>query len=438
MTDIPTRSNTTTDPPRNTISLSKLYKKRAKDWSVGLLMLGCVVILWVLSSFLIGDVFEDGSYSKPFLITYLNTASFSFYLIPHLSKIIYGDIKRRLSSNSRDSTTTTTPESTNANTSTVSEEEHDSLISNIQNYNAIENENTNNHDLLLESIKSNSSHVELLPPLTIRETAELSAWFCSLWFLSNLFNNASLLYTSVSSQTILSSTSSFFTMIIGFLFRIENFNYLKLFGIALSFTGVCLVTNNDLVSSLISTTTTTTNITLSGDDKDGNKNLIIFIGNLLALGGALGYGIYSVLLKLKVKNDERMDMRIFFGFVGVFNTLFLWPPILILHYIGIEKLELPPNYKILNILLLNCSISFLADYLWAKAMILTSPLTVTVGLSLTIPVAMIGDFIIKHIVNSFVYTIGAIIICLSFIIINHSEKNDENEHVLHNNESVIV
>ncbi|GME93298.1 unnamed protein product [[Candida] boidinii] len=228
-------------------------------------------------------------------------------------------------------------------------------------------------------------------------------------------------------------------MIIGFLFGIENFNYLKLFGIALSFTGVCLVTNNDLVSSLISTTTTTTtNITLSGDDKDGNKNLIIFIGNLLALGGALGYGIYSVLLKLKVKNDERMDMRIFFGFVGVFNTLFLWPPILILHYIGIEKLELPPNYKILNILLLNCSISFLADYLWAKAMILTSPLTVTVGLSLTIPVAMIGDFIIKHIVNSFVYTIGAIIICLSFIIINHSEKNDENEHVLHNNESVIV
>ncbi|OUM54232.1 hypothetical protein BVG19_g3591 [[Candida] boidinii] len=434
MADPLTQPNMTTAPPRNTISLSKLYKKRAKDWSVGLLMLGCVVILWVLSSFLIGDVFEDGSYSKPFLITYLNTASFSFYLIPHLSKIIYGDIKRRLSSNSRDPTTstTTTLESANANVSTISEEEHNSLISNIQSYNAIENENTNNRTSILESIKSNSSHVELLPPLTIRETAELSAWFCSLWFLSNLFNNASLLYTSVSSQTILSSTSSFFTMIIGFLFGIENFNYLKLFGIALSFTGVCLVTNNDLVSGLISNTTTT--IT----DNDGNKNLLIFIGNLLALGGALGYGIYSVLLKLKVKNDERMDMRIFFGFVGVFNTLFLWPPILILHYIGIEKLEMPPNYRILNILLLNCSISFLADYLWAKAMILTSPLTVTVGLSLTIPVAMIGDFIIKHIVNSFVYTIGAIVICLSFIIINHSEKTDEDENVLHTIESVIV
>ena len=50
------------------------------------------------------------------------------------------------------------------------------------------------------------------------ETVKLSLQFISLWFGANLVTNASLSYTSVASQTILSTTSSFFTLIIGFFF----------------------------------------------------------------------------------------------------------------------------------------------------------------------------------------------------------------------------
>ncbi len=44
-------------------------------------------------------------------------------------------------------------------------------------------------------------------PLTPRETAELAAVFCLLWFIANYTLSVSLEYTSVASATILSSMS---------------------------------------------------------------------------------------------------------------------------------------------------------------------------------------------------------------------------------------
>jgi hypothetical protein len=43
--------------------------------------------------------------------------------------------------------------------------------------------------------------------LSIRETAEVAAWWSAVWFIANWAVNASLAWTSVASVTILSSTS---------------------------------------------------------------------------------------------------------------------------------------------------------------------------------------------------------------------------------------
>lgn len=48
---------------------------------------------------------------------------------------------------------------------------------------------------------------ENLPPLSVRQTAELALAFCFLWFIANWSLNASLDYTTVASATILASTS---------------------------------------------------------------------------------------------------------------------------------------------------------------------------------------------------------------------------------------
>ena len=38
----------------------------------------------------------------------------------------------------------------------------------------------------------------------------------------------------------------------------------------------------------------------------------------------------------------------------------------------------------------------LSDYLWAKAVVLTTPTVATIGLSLTIPLAVLSDWILHH------------------------------------------
>lgn len=355
-------------------------RRRKRDWTLGLAFLACVIVLWVLSSVILNDLFESGEYSKPFAITWLNTSSFALYLIPYWwsrkhQKSIEDSFK---GANDEELSLVTTPEE---------------------------------NQIILPSISQQSEINDKLPPLTLKETIQIALWFSILWFLPNFFNNASLIFTSVSSQTVLASTSSFFTIIVGWLFHVEILDFTKVLSICVSFVGVLCVTFND--------------------NPQTNDNLSfqsILTGDVLALLGALFYGIFSIVLKYKVKEDSRVDMKLFFGFVGVFNIVIFWPSIVIADHFGFETFELPPNGKIWSVIIFNCFISFLADFLWARAMLLTSPLTVTVGLCLTIPVAMVFDIVFKFKLNSPVYFLGAVLVCLSFYFINKNEKEDS-EHL---------
>lgn len=109
------------------------------------------------------------------------------------------------------------------------------------------------------------------------------------------------------------------------------------------------------------------------------------IGDMLALCGAAFYGFYTTLLKLKIGDESRIDMPLFFGFVGVFNLLLMWPFIIILHFTGLENFELPYSPSLWLMMILNAFVgTFLSDYLWLLAMLMTSPLVVTLGISLTV------------------------------------------------------
>lgn len=57
-------------------------------------------------------------------------------------------------------------------------------------------------------------------------------------------------------------------------------------------------------------------------------------------------------------------------------------------------------------------------------MLLTTPLVVTVGLSLTIPLSLIGEMVQYGQYSSFVYWVGAAVVFVSFLFIN-KESRDE-------------
>jgi solute carrier family 35, member F5 len=62
---------------------------------------------------------------------------------------------------------------------------------------------------------------------------------------------------------------------------------------------------------------------------------------------------------------------------------------------------------------------------WAYAVVLTSPLVVTVGTSTTIPLSIIGQILFNSQRSGILYWTGALVVFISFVFINHESKAEE-------------
>ncbi|OAD68185.1 hypothetical protein PHYBLDRAFT_117850 [Phycomyces blakesleeanus NRRL 1555(-)] len=360
-----------------------VYDQPRRRYLGGIAALLGVVFIWVGSSFAMNSIFGEQNYNKPFLVTYLNTATFSFYLIPLLFK--------------RPPPKYTTEESTNRYSETVIAD------------NQTIQETPNQMDTKLSTI----------------ETVRLSFAFCILWFFANYTTNASLAYTSVGSSTILASMSGLFTLGIGSVFGVEKLNTTKVVSVCISLMGVILVSYSDQLSSnpVPSDLSSLTRFNLPAP----------LIGDMLALSGAVFYGCYTTMLKLRIGDESRINMPLFFGFVGAFNVVLLWPVFPLLHWLGLETFELPPTSTLWFMVLLNAFIgTFLSDYLWLLAMLMTSPLVVTLGISLTIPLALIGDIVFKHFEPGFQYALGAVLVGVGFFAVNMDALREVEEETVFN------
>ncbi|KAF8974030.1 hypothetical protein BDZ97DRAFT_1912469 [Flammula alnicola] len=362
-----------------------------KDYATGISLLMIVVILWTSSNFLTQDLYEGG-YNKPFLVTYMNTSSFSFYLIPFLVRRWW-----------------TRRHNTKPFVEDGAPGEYQPLANN--------DDNVEEPQTSLDNYSG--TRREPLPPLTNRQTADLAFTFCLMWFIANWSVNASLGYTSVASATILSSMR-FFTLAIGRLFRVEKLTILKIGAVFASFMGVILVSLSDSES----TPAAVPALHLKGQQVTVDSRATM--GDMLALISALFYAMYVILLKVRIKSESRIDMQLFFGFVGLFNILACWPIGLILHFTGGEVFELPPSRKALSAVAINMAITLSSDYLYVLAMLKTTPLVVTIGLSLTIPVAVGGDFL-RHRPTHGEVIAGAVLILFSFVLVGFEDSKEQQD-----------
>ncbi|GAP89120.2 putative vacuolar membrane protein [Rosellinia necatrix] len=369
--------------------------------TLGISLLLLTVFLWTTSNFLASYIFSDQTYNKPFFVVYMNTSLFALSMIPISIKYViqnggFRHVKNQALQAWRGPTG-------GARVSKSQAENEDSVLG----------------ERLLVAEEESPEEFGVRKPaeqLSFLETAKFSLEFAMIWFLGNYFASACLEYTSVGSVTILTSTSSVWTLIFCAIMKIEFFSIRKLIGVIASLSGVILISLVDL----------------SGNGNDENRGNFphktqsqIAIGDAMALFSAVIYGIYVVVMKVRIGSEDRVNMPLFFGLVGMFNILLLWPLFPILHYTGIEPFELPPDGKIWSIILINSLSSFISDISWAYAMLLTTPLVVTVGLSLNIPLSLVGEMIQYEQYSSLLYWIGAVIVVLSFLFINHESHEDE-------------
>ncbi|KAL0248665.1 hypothetical protein GEMRC1_003899 [Eukaryota sp. GEM-RC1] len=325
--------------------------KRFSNLSLGVSLILLVVVIWVTSSNVIEYIFHDHDFAHPFFLTWYNTSLFVLWLIP-------------------------------------------SAISHCF-------KKSSPPDSLLD-VAINSEHV-VPTHVSFRDTLKRATIFAPLWLFANYFFNLSLNLTSVSSNTIFSSTSSLFTLLFACLIRKLSLTFGRFSSVIFSIFGVALISYQD--------------------KSIGNDHLI---GDAFALLSAVVYGVYTNTLGHLLTTKQgapKVKVSLFFGLVGVVNLVVFAPFLFLLHVTSIEPFSFPSR-QVLLVLTINAVIgTVLSDYLWSFSVILASPLIASLGVSLTIPLSVLIDVVRGKIELTLVYGIGTMAIVMSFFIATFLNKS---------------
>lgn len=215
-----------------------------------------------------------------------------------------------------------------------------------------------------------------------------------IWTLAQLAFDYSLLMTTVTANSMLSSSSAVFTFMVSVYLGLDRFTWMKVGAVTAYVCGTVLVTLADReprgVNFDAATEADAVNNAL-GENIESPA-----LGNLLALIAAGLYALYTAVMKLYLKDDERTDMTLFFALMGIFNLFGMGVVVGLLRALGGLPglfVALTPRY-----FWLACTKAFfdnvLSDYLWARAVLLTSPTVASIGLSLQIPLAASVEVVI--------------------------------------------
>ncbi|WVY96550.1 hypothetical protein V8G54_028701 [Vigna mungo] len=188
--------------------------------------------------------------------------------------------------------------------------------------------------------------------------AKVSLLICPFWFLAQLTFNLSLKYTTVTSNTILSSASSLFTFLVSLAFLGD----LK--------SGLRTIASNPLLEDIFA---------------------------LLSTGL---YAVSITLIRMKLPDSDgksgEASTTQFLGYLGLFNVLIFLPVALILNITKMESFS-SLTWKQLSLIISKGLLeNVLSDYLWAKAVLPTSTTVATTGLTIQVPLTAIVDTLIGH------------------------------------------
>lgn len=157
-------------------------------------------------------------------------------------------------------------------------------------------------------------------------------------------------------------------------------------------------------------------VVVSDNNFDGDT----FKGDVSSWIATLFYAIYCILIRKHVRVPA-----LFFGWVGVYITAVGIPVLLMTEPKEVIAVGFSP--KMLALLIFTGLFdNVLSQYFWAYSVLLTSPTVATVGLSLTIPMAIASDLYRGKPVVMQQY-LSAFFVCAGFLILSAEPDSEEED-----------